>query len=120
MNQETRACVAYIAGRLITGLEVCNIYDASQAKYLVLSGSLGAREIVIHDAARDCWLSGTGRSGTYRLYDQGAAHHLSLIIEGEKFEGYDYGSICHFRGRVDGHSIALYDYGERRRFSYRL
>lgn len=120
MKQSVRACVAYIAGRLISKRETTTIYDASQSKYLVIGGSTSARRIDVHDYARDCQMTGTGSRASYRLYDHGEAQHLSLIINGQKFDGYDYGSICHFTGKVDGSNISLYDYGERRSFSYRL
>lgn len=120
MKQAVRACVAYIAARLIMKRDFSNFYDAWQGKYLVISGSVGARAIQIHDFERDCRVTGTGSRNAFSLYDHGEAGHLSLLIRGDRFEGYDYGSTCHFRGVVDGSSISLYDYGEGRSFSYRL
>ncbi len=120
MQQGVRACVAYIAGRLISRLEAATIFDASQSKHLVISGGVNAGLINIHDYARDCLMSGTGEGASYRLYDHGAAQHLTLVIDGDQFEGYDFGSICHFRGKVDGAKISFYDYGETRSYSYSL
>ncbi len=96
------------------------IYDSAQARHLVIDGSVGERQIRIHDYARDCEMTGERVRATYRLYDHGAAQHLFLVIDGEKFEGYDHGSICHFSGKMNGSDISLYDHGVGRSFSYRL
>jgi hypothetical protein len=121
MNRDVRLCVAYIAGRLISGSESNNIYDSSLGRYVFLSGNVGSRRIRVHDSLRDCDVTGEGGQRTgYALYDHGASHHLSFRTSGERFEGYDFGSTCHFRGHVDGNSISLYDYGEDRNFTYRF
>lgn len=120
MKQSVRACVAYIAARLIMKRDFSHFYDAAQARYLVISGSVGARAINVHDFARDCRMTGAGVRSRFSLYDHGEAGHLSLLIEGDRFEGYDYDTTCHFRGTVDGSNVSLYDYGEGRRYSYRL
>jgi hypothetical protein len=120
MKTDVRACVAYIAGRLISKKKALTLYDVSRSKHLVFSGSVSARKFDIHDYARDCQMSGRGSRSSYRLYDQGEAQHLDLIIDGQKFDGYDYGSICHFTGTVNGSIISLFDYGARRNFTYRF
>lgn len=116
MNAGTRACIAYIAGRLITRGTGGNIYDFSRSKHFSFSGSVEAQRVNVYDHDRSCHFGGTPPS----LYDFGGRHHVRLELNGQQFSGYDFGAQHHFRGSVQGTRISLYDFGESKHFHFNL
>ena len=120
MNPNTRACVAFVAGRLISGQAASSVYDYSQSKYVSIDGNVKSNNVDVYDYDRGCHFGGSGNGKTFDLYDYGGSHHVELKINGSNFEGYDYGASCHFSGDVRGGDISLYDYGESTYFNYSL
>lgn len=116
MDSSARACVAYVAARVVTGRKVPHIYDYSRSKYVSIDGSISGPEVQVYDYDRSCHFSGTLPS----LYDYGRSSHVKVEIEGDKFSGYDYGSSQHFSGSVRDGSVSFYDYGEGAYFSYSI
>ena len=116
MDANARACVAYVAGRALSGKGSSYVYDYSQSRHIIIGGDVSGKNVSVYDYERSCHFSGTLPS----LYDYGRSAHVSLDIEGTQFSGYDYGSGHHFSGSVSGGSITLYDYGESMHFSYSL
>jgi hypothetical protein len=116
MNNGTRACIAYIAGCIISRQSSSHIYDYSQSRYINIGGNITENNVGIYDYDRGCHFSGTLPS----LYDYGRNAHLQLKINGNQFSGYDYGDGHHFSGTVSGRSITLYDYGESQHFGYSI
>ena len=116
MNAGTRACIAYVAGRVISGSGGSTVYDYSQSRHVSMSGSIDGNTIGVYDHNRGCHFSGTLPS----LYDYGTRAHVSLEIDGSQFNGYDYAGRHHFSGSVSGSSVQVYDYGESKHFSYAL
>lgn len=116
MDRSTRACVAYVAGRLISGRQSSHVYDHSQSRHVSIGGSVSGSRVSVYDYDRGCHFGGSVGS----LYDYGPGAHISLSVDGNRFRGYDYGDGCHYSGTVNGSSISIYDYGESRHFSYSL
>jgi hypothetical protein len=116
VNQSTRACVAYVAGRLISGSVSSYIYDYSQSRHISIGGSVSGSAVNVYDYDRGCHFAGSPGN----LYDYGRSTHVSLNIDGSQFSGYDYGDSCHYSGTVNGNSISIYDHGESQHFSYSL
>jgi hypothetical protein len=114
MHPNTRACVAFIAGKIISGSGNSSVYDYSQSKYINISGSVSATKVSAYDHDRGCHFGGNLPS----LYDYGRSVHVSLEINGQDFKGYDYGDSQHFTGKVNGRSVSFYDYGESQYFNY--
>lgn len=116
MNPGTRACVAYVAGRVISGSGGSHVYDYSQSKHISIGGSINGNSVGVYDYDRGCHFSGT----LPQLYDYGTSAHVSIQVNGTQLTGYDYGSGHHFSGTVNGSSISIYDHGESQHFSYSL
>ena len=116
MEASTRACVAYVAGRAISGKGGSHVYVYSQSRHYSVSGGVEGKNVSIYDYERSCHFSGTLPS----LYDYGRSAHVNIDIKGDQFSGYDYGDSHHFSGTVNGSSISLYDYGTSQHYSYTL
>lgn len=116
MKDYTRAAIAYIAGRIISGTNSSSIYDYSKSTYINISGSIERNTVNVYDYSQSCHISGTYNS----LYHYGDSHYINLNINGNQFDGYDYGHACHFSGNVSGNSISLYDYGTSSNYRYSL
>jgi hypothetical protein len=108
MRPNTRACIAYIAGRLVTGRNASSVYDYSQSKHILVSGTVEESRIQIYDYDRGCHFSGNRNGEKFSLYDYGDSHFVDLSLDGAKFKGYDYGTSSHFSGEVKGNSISIY------------
>lgn len=116
MNPNTRACIAYVAGKAISGSGGSHIYDYQQSKHLTVGGSVSGSSVGVFDYGRKCHSSGT----LPQLFDYGNNAHISIDIKGSGFQGYDYGSGNHFMGSVNGSAITVFDYGESQHFNYSL
>ncbi len=114
MNAATRACVAYVAGRVISKSDATNVYDYSRSKHVLFSGDIDGDDVRAYDHDRSCHFGGS----IPNLYDYGRRVHVQLNIDGTEFRGYDYGDQHHFSGKVNGQQIQLYDYGESKHFNY--
>lgn len=118
MQPKLRTTIAFIAGRLITGLDTTSIYDHLQAKSVTFDGSVTPSFIKIFSNDRGCYTAGPGEENVFDLYDYGAGHLIDLEIKGNEFKGYDDYTPCHFRGEVKGDEISFYDDGEEKTFSF--
>ena len=116
MEASTRACVAYVAGRAISGKACSYVYDYSQSRHYSVSGGVEGRNVSVYDHERRCHFSGTLPS----LYDYGRSAHVNIDIKGNQFSGDDFGNSHHFSGTVNDSSISLYDYGTSQNYSYTL
>jgi hypothetical protein len=120
MKSNTRACIAYIAGCLVSGKKASSVYDYSQSKHIMISGKVEKDEVQLYDHDRCCHLSGKKTGNRFSLYHYGDGHFIDFALDDPKFEGYDYGAACHYSGEVRGDSINIYDYGESSSFSYSI
>lgn len=114
MNPNTRACIAYIAARLISGSGGATVYDHSRSKYLNVSGSVSKSQINLYDHERKSHLRGT----VANFYDGDEGAHLSINIDGKRFSGRDHDNNCRYSGTVNGKAVTFYDYEESKHFNY--
>jgi hypothetical protein len=110
LNSGTRACIAYIAGRIISGKESAGVFDLSQSMHFSFSGNVRDDIVSLHDHERNCAVVGKGDALRLHLHDFGTNSELSLKIKGKQFSGIDYGTSKHFNGSVNGSTISVYDY----------
>jgi hypothetical protein len=120
MHPKLRPCIAYVAGRLISGREAPSIYDNFQSKNICIDGVVTAENVKIFDHDRGCYLSGLGDGSAFELYDFGGMYYVELIIDGNKFEGYDHGTPSLFKGEIKGEEITMYDDAFAGTFSFVL
>ena len=120
MQTKLRTCIAFIAGRLITGLEATSIYDHGQSKSVRFEGPVSPAFIKVYDHDRECYTSGGGEACAYELFDFGYQHHIDLRTNGNTFEGYEDYTPSLFRGEVNGSEISFYDDNESKTFLFSL
>ena len=120
MRPNTRACIAYVAVRLVTGRNALSVYDYSQSKHILVSGTVEESRIQIYDHDRGCEFSGNRNGDKFSLHHYGDSHFVDLFLDATKFKGYDYGTSSPFYGEVTGKSIRVYDYRESSFFNYSI
>ena len=118
MKPTTRAVIAYIAARHVTGQGTSSIYDASQGGYVMITGSFGAEQVSIHDHQDRCQITGTRHGGRYDLHHQGNDAAIVIEFDGPQFRGVEHASGSAFHGVVEGRQITLHVGGEK--FDYSL
>ena len=116
MDSETRAAVAYVAGRLVSEDNSAYIFDYARNLYLSLAGTVTPGLVQVYDRGRLCQISGTSNF----FYDFGAKTRVLLHMTDSVFDGYDYNSGFVFQGRVIGPHVKLFDFEEYRACGYRL
>ncbi len=107
MEPNVKACIAFIAGRAISGKTSSSIYDYSQNKNINISGNVSQTNASVYDYDRKCHVQGS----LSNLYDHGVNGHVQLKIDGDRFSGFDYSSGTHFSGSVSGNSVSLHANG---------
>ena len=112
----TRACIAYVVGRVATGAVGSYVYDFAQARHLNIGGTIRGDRIGLYDYERGCDFAGS----LPHLYDHGAKADVFLEIDGNQFSGRDHRSGHGFSGGVTGSSISLHDHATSERFEYGL
>jgi hypothetical protein len=118
MQPKLRTTIAFIAGRIITGLNTSSIYDHLQSKSVLFEGSVNPKYINIFNCDRGCYTAGPGEENIFDLYDFGHQHLVDLQINGNTFKGWDDLTCSHFRGEVSGEDISFYDDGEAKTFLF--
>jgi len=120
VNASLRACVAYAAGRGISGKEFSGLFDYSQSRHITMRGSITVDHIDIYDEAEKCHLEGDSTGSQYSLYYNGNPQPVTLQIRGNNFRGCDQGSSFGFSGRVQSDSINMYDCENGLSFRFRM
>lgn len=122
MDAGTRAVVAYIAGRLITGGAGWAVQDKDRKGRIPLDGWIDGGSIRIYSHERHGYISGMGADGHYVLFDHANSCGLTLDVNTEEraFSGADQQTTYHFFGDVAACAIRLYDYQDMRWHLYAL
>jgi len=122
VDAATRALVAFIAGRLITGVETWAVTDHDRKRKVFLDGSFEGGEIKIYSHERHNYISGVGEDGRYVLFQHDGAGGCTLTIDLDQaaFTGHQQQSGFHFFGNVCNRTVRLYDYHDTRWHFYTL
>ena len=120
VQPEVRACVAYIAGRLISKAEHATIYDYSRVQFVSINGAVGEQAVDVYDFSRGCSIRGNFTGSKYSLYHYGKGHFVDLAVQGNAFRGYDFGSGFYFHGNMAGPRVNLCDMQTKSWFDYAL
>src|SRR5512136_618037 len=102
MQPKLRPTIAYIAGRIITGLDTSSIYDHLQSKSISFEGTITPSFVNIFNNDRGCYTAGPREENILDLYDFGHLHLVDLQIEGNTFTGWDDLTSSHYSGEVNG------------------
>jgi hypothetical protein len=119
MKANVRPCIAYAAWRSISGKQSSGVFDASQSKRILMSGSVTPEHLDIQDQEQSCHFSGDGIGRRFSLYDVDR-HHITLNIKDDCFVGHDYESSAGFSGKVQGDFLNLYDCENGSSFAFRM
>ena len=109
MRNNSRAVIAYIAYRLISGQVPCVIYDCARNRSINIDGTVNIDEVKVYDYEEEYLVDGVEYLGLYELHHHGFGHRIELKINGYAFEGYDYGKYSAFSGEVMNDSVSVYD-----------
>ncbi len=120
MKENTRACVAYIAGCFISNKKTSSVYDQSRSKHFNINGSVESETVNIYDYERGCYVTGGASGADFKLLDHGNGKPITITFDKDKFAGYDEDSSTHFRGMVNGGLVSVFDYGESNWFRYNV
>jgi hypothetical protein len=118
MQPKLRTTIAYIAGRIITGLDTSSIYDHLQSKSVSFEASISPSYVKIFSNDRGCYTAGPREENILDLYDFGHGHLIDLQINGNTFKGWDDLTPCSFNGEVKGEDISFYDDYESKTFHF--
>ncbi len=119
MQHNTRTCVAYIAGSLITGKREFALFDYSRSLRVDMSSLPYALCLGQSGYGRRFHLPDFSGGARYR-YTCGCGYFFDIAIHGNTFIGYVRNGSSHFVGNVRGNSIYLYDDRESSHFNYRI
>ena len=112
----SRACIAYIAGRMISGSGSSQIQDHERSRDILIAGKVSAEELELYDYARGCQVTGN----LTRIHDHGTGAQICLRIYGSVFSGNDEVSGRSFSGNVSGDLVVVFDHGDQRVYSYTI
>ena len=118
MQPKLRTTIAYIAGRIITGLDTSSIYDHLQSKSVSFEATITPSYVKIFSNDRGCYTAGPREENILDLYDFGHGHLIDLQINGNTFKGWDDLTPCAFSGAVNGDDISFYDDYESKTFHF--
>ena len=81
MDDTTRRAVAYIAGIAISGKRSSAVYDYTNSRHFIFSGSFSSSQVSAYDYDARCHVGGSKSSGSLALYHYGNRRHINLNID---------------------------------------
>ncbi len=119
MKSTPHACIAYIAGQLISRRKIASLYDYSRSCDVDISSLPGTEELASFDYIG--WSHMAKNSGISKYkYALGAGHHLDISIKGNTFIVYMTEETAHFIGTVRGDTVYIYDQKSSEHFNFRI
>ena len=112
----SRACIAYIAGRVISGARSSQIQDHERSRHILIAGAVSADHVELYDYARGCQITGP----LTHIHDHGTGAQICLRIYGSTFSGSDEITGRSFSGNVSGDLVVVFDHGDQRVYSYTI
>lgn len=120
MNLFKRRIIAYVAGKLISGKEIDQLFDQSNSSYIVIAGEVTLTKINVYDMERNELITGSGDAKGISLYDFATAKFIDLKINKEEFDGFDYESKKVFYGNVKENTISVFDFQDSKHHYYTM
>ncbi len=124
MRSVHRACICYLAGRLILGRDAAAIYDCSLGGHIDTAEMLRENDITLLEARpplKDQAASGGQAAAGCSLYNSRSGEiYLDITKNKNTFKAYSSAGSSLFMGKAGGNLVAVYDYREKRFFKYRF
>ncbi len=119
MKAVTRASIAYIAGRLISGKNITSLYDYSRSEYIDLCSLPDADRLREINYVQRGYVSVVSSKNGYQ-YSCHDGNSIEISVNGSSFIGHIRESALHFCGNVRGNNIYLYDLKNSSHFNFRI
>lgn len=124
MRSRYRACICYLAGRLILGRDAAAIYDCSGGGHIDAAELLEENNISLLEARPPLkkHSASNGPAAICALYNSRSGEIYLDIASKTKniFKAYASADCSLFMGKAGGNLVAVYDYREKSFFKYRL
>jgi hypothetical protein len=120
MNDNRRAYVASVAGRLISGSNISEIFDCGQLKNIPVFSNGGGSAGGNGNGEYTYTLISENGERQYLVFQPETEAPIDLTIVENNFKGYDHSSKCFFGGSVRGDSISLFDLENSSYSSYNI
>ncbi len=112
MKPNIRACIAYVAGSLISNRSFAAVRDESEDKNYEMGGKIFLGNIDVLDRESDKMIVGMVSGKDASFYHSGENITITLKLNGTLFTGHDGGTDRDFSGSVVGKKVKIYDYSE--------
>ncbi|MBI5639412.1 MAG: hypothetical protein HZA17_03205 [Nitrospirae bacterium] len=119
MNQQTHACISYIASRLISGKRITFLYDVAESREIDIRHHLDEGFLREFDDKHKDYVPGYASDCTYR-YTSSTGYSIEIFINEKTFIVHLCGSAAYFIGNIRGEIIYLYDHKESAHYKYRI
>jgi hypothetical protein len=113
--EEKRRGVAYILGRMASGLSSSILYDYASGASHHFNGIAGDK-VNVYDVTRKCFFGGSRAE----LYDFGTETYIKIKVAGNRFAGLDCESNCRFSGTVTSNMIRFFDEETLKHYEFSL
>ena len=118
MHEESRAYVAWTAGRLMAHWKGSVVQEKEEGRSFDLLRR-EKRQPLEHFSRRKACEARRDPEGTnFCLICPADGQHICLTTFDRQFTGFDHGSASHFSGYVGNGEVCLYDYGESKFFVF--
>ena len=119
MKQYQRAALALAVLRLESINSKNNVYDYSQGRHLLISGTVDSHEIKLYDFDRGAHFGGRLNGQRYGLYDFEHSEHISLEFKSSgKYGGYHFGSSTFYEITVRDNGVSFYDFSTGKFYNF--
>lgn len=118
MQEDSRAYVAWTAGRLMGGWKGFSIFDPEQERRYTLSRREKQQPLEHFSRRENCSARRDPQGTNFCLVRTDDGQHICFTTYERQFEGFDHGTSSHFSGFVDETTIFLYDYGASKYFIF--
>ena len=121
MKSEYRACISYLAGRLILDKDTAAMYECLEGRHLDAAELMEKNNISLLEVRPPLKkpVPFDELGVRYALYNSRSGE-IYLNISGNTFRGYSASDCSLFMGKASGNLVVIYDYRGKSFFKYRF
>lgn len=121
MRPGHRACICFLAGKLIFGREAATIYDCLEGRLLDTAGLLETDNVSLQEVRPPLGKPVPfDELGTRHAHYNSLSGDIYLNTSGNTFRGYSAADSSLFMGKASGNLVVIYDHREKSFFKYRF